>query len=1643
MSLRNGNIRGFLPESLQDCTWLEERLCARYLASAYIVRLYDFTAPGAPEERPRVMKGHTCAFPLNTVSTAAKLPWAFNDGGPLLSCIVIGPRKPRLTDLKGVFKVRRQKVLDLLKFLQENFRGYPQFKIDLAAVNALPADDVPELLMRHVVHQESGIVPSLFDGETAGLESHPGLSEDDDVGAENGRTFLEHHGMLDVNGAGIPSHMRSASALSNATGTERPDLIIKHGSMMVADYNNPALFPGMFPLLFPWGIGGFESERTVPFAFDTHASYLLDIADPAFRTHWSFIFVVANIKQRRAIHNGSRLVCKSREFAHVSRTLAKLDTRTVKRVADHVAAGGSFDTLVGDERKIFNLMNKCQVVSRHVPGSKAAMDLARADIRAYVGEHGIFHLFLTLNPRPEYAPTFQIFFGNTSVNIDLQAPTMPSRAAGAVNVADDPVAAADYFHFHVSAVFQYLFGWDVRGKKSSTEGGILGPLAAFFLVKEHTMRGQLHGHALLWLKDGLNPRELRQRLQVDAEFQTRYLSFMDDIIQHHLPGEPAAESVAAKASKPGDHRDETVRQPRSEMPPSPLDSDYGERFEEDHRILGDLLQRHSCRATCFKGGRNTCRFFYPHTTNELSTFDAEDNSINLRIKDPTVVWHNPQILVATRHNHDLKSVQSGKSSAAAAAYITNYATKSDETPVNQIAMINTVYQRLEENNEILAETKTLLSKCVMQFGRERQLHAQQVATYVRDLSDTFKSHTTIPMLSGSLLARAYALYGPPRGNGAVGAHSGIDSDEKAQEDGAMEDKDHSGADAEELLSLSPSGMAHQVTDYLHRGESLMTVTFYDFVRHGKLVPLPKKPYKVHHRLGDGHPNKKTHCHRYCVERSYGIPRAIFRSIPRPDGSGTHGDAYCASMLIHFRPFSIDVPLKPSGSTYEDVFADTVFSPSASQVMRNWTALSECDDARDQEQLLRRKREANHGAQEDNAMKLGMEGGVDDQNADINTQALLANAEHRSKETNNFVGALSDSGWFEASGAQQERAPLPTTHLCPPFTTSRQRQWKTEQAHVEASAKAERDVAKARTGVLAQDLGFEEHFHGGTLIDNGVLDFEDVKKELPPSTLDTSFASSMVSPLWSLPITSMADGVITAFEQEPLRMLMHGEAGTGKTVVVRLLRELLDRFGKGKEIMFLAPTGKAASAIGGVTQHSAFRLEFQTRGRANEEVTQRGGDISARKMQHLQGSFQHVRWLFFDEVSMTSSEVMADIDQGLRIGTQRLDEPFGGVNVIFAGDLCQLPPVGACPLYLQQSPVALAADIRTKIELGRAAWMRLNTVVDFRQQMRMRDERMAATLSRLRLRSCTDEDATFLNGNVLRSRDNPTGTTLRNHPGAVALARTNETVRILNLRKAAVQAQSTSTGLVISHANDSSTAIISEHERKLLLSYNGSTKSKAALGRVPLFVGMPVVYRGANLSVPLGVTNGAFARVVGWDLSVDRWGLTVPRGVILKFSDNDQWALSGLESGCLPIAPAKISFKWNSVDAAEETAQVTRSQLPLQAGFAMTIHSAQGVTATGGIIVDLRSGGFETYVAASRATRREDVFLVARTSKAELNRPKLPSTLVQELERLRLIADATTLQHDNVQWRLGSATKRPHSQPDSDPLFTKRQKVDNT
>jgi len=123
----------------------------------------------------------------------------------------------------------------------------------------------------------------------------------------------------------------------------------------------------------------------------------------------------------------------------------------------------------------------------------------------------------------------------------------------------------------------------------------------------------------------------------------------------------------------------------------------------------------------------------------------------------------------------------------------------------------------------------------------------------------------------------------------------------------------------------------------------------------------------------------------------------------------------------------------------------------------------------------------------------------------------------------------------------------------------------------------------------------------------------------------------------------------------------GPGGVGKSVLVR---EIQDKF--GDSCVFLAPTGIAALNIGGATIHSTFKFPHSF-------LTKRDAKNVHQKTADLFSPTGSVKRIVIDEISMVRGDMMAAIDQQLRLA-RRKNVPFGGLQVIVVGDFFQLPPV---------------------------------------------------------------------------------------------------------------------------------------------------------------------------------------------------------------------------------------------------------------------------------------------------------------------------------------------------------------------------------
>lgn len=155
---------------------------------------------------------------------------------------------------------------------------------------------------------------------------------------------------------------------------------------------------------------------------------------------------------------------------------------------------------------------------------------------------------------------------------------------------------------------------------------------------------------------------------------------------------------------------------------------------------------------------------------------------------------------------------------------------------------------------------------------------------------------------------------------------------------------------------------------------------------------------------------------------------------------------------------------------------------------------------------------------------------------------------------------------------------------------------------------------------------------------------------------------------------MNDSLFSLAEHTNRSIFLTGKAGTGKTT---FLNDFVKK--TRKKYIVVAPTGIAAINAGGVTIHSMFGLPLRPFLPTTERIDGNLGNNIADLMHHFKYRkdklklLREIEIIIIDEVSMLRADVLDMMDFSLR-HIRRNQQKFGGVQMLFIGDLYQLPPV---------------------------------------------------------------------------------------------------------------------------------------------------------------------------------------------------------------------------------------------------------------------------------------------------------------------------------------------------------------------------------
>jgi hypothetical protein len=160
---------------------------------------------------------------------------------------------------------------------------------------------------------------------------------------------------------------------------------------------------------------------------------------------------------------------------------------------------------------------------------------------------------------------------------------------------------------------------------------------------------------------------------------------------------------------------------------------------------------------------------------------------------------------------------------------------------------------------------------------------------------------------------------------------------------------------------------------------------------------------------------------------------------------------------------------------------------------------------------------------------------------------------------------------------------------------------------------------------------------------------------------------------SIEINPQFEQVLNFVNQTNQLIFLTGKAGTGKTTLLKYIKK--NTF---KQMSIVAPTGVAAINAGGSTIHSFFQFPFTPflpNIKENGEIDATKSNLPALKYNSQRlAIFRNLELLVIDEISMVRADLLDQIDITLRQTRRKWNAPFGGVQVMFIGDMYQLPPV---------------------------------------------------------------------------------------------------------------------------------------------------------------------------------------------------------------------------------------------------------------------------------------------------------------------------------------------------------------------------------
>lgn len=401
------------------------------------------------------------------------------------------------------------------------------------------------------------------------------------------------------------------------------------------------------------------------------------------------------------------------------------------------------------------------------------------------------------------------------------------------------------------------------------------------------------------------------------------------------------------------------------------------------------------------------------------------------------------------------------------------------------------------------------------------------------------------------------------------------------------------------------------------------------------------------------------------------------------------------------------------------------------------------------------------------------------------------------------------------------------------------------------------------------------------------------------------------------LNEMFRKALDLLENTSRHVFITGKAGTGKSTLLDYFRNHTR-----KKIVVLAPTGVSAINVKGQTIHSFFGFK---------------PNVTLKLIKKIRGSnkniYKELDSIVIDEASMVRADLLDCIDKFLRLNVGK-KKPFGGVQMIFIGDLYQLPPVvtGNEKEFFNtyyKSPYFFASMVMKELDME---------FIELEKIYRQKDEDFIAILNAIRNNTITEKEL-----NILNQRYNPE---FIPDPKDFYIWLTS--------------------------INNAAEKINREHLSRIsspLITYHGAIRGDFKEDSLPTLIDLQVK---KNAQVML-LNNDSYFRWVNGSI-----GKIVD--IIKQKNEADVIVVELVTGEVVDVLP----FRWElfnyyfdkGKNSIESEIVGSFTQYPLKLAWAVTIHKSQGKTFDR-VVIDIGRGTFasgQVYVALSRCTRLDGIVL---------------------------------------------------------------------